>query len=381
MARTAWVFLLALTTLSVGEKSASAKQFEKAAYYGAGQRPSTLVAAHLTHGGNLDLAFADWLSGQLVILLGNGDGTFQPARKFRVPNPVELAAGDFNEDGNEDLAIVEANGTGDGTLAIFLGDGNGGFKLSTSYPIGVVSGFVAVAHFNGDGHLDAAVSDQGVDSTPGDVIVFFGNGQGKLRRVAKFKMAPHQQPTGIAAGDLNGDHHPDLAVTLTGSGSVAVFLNDGTGHFLEPVIYSAGDCCGPVDVKIADLRNNGRQDLVIANINAGLVVLLNKGDGTFGKPAVYTPFFQNWQPPEACTVADFNLDGKLDVACAPAGNNAYFFYGNGKGQFGSGIEIKNAINHQGGFSIASGDFNNDNAPDLAIPIEEYGKVAILLNTK
>jgi hypothetical protein len=381
MARTAWVFLLALTTLSVGEKSASAKQFEKAAYYGAGQRPSTLVAAHLTHGGNLDLAFADWLSGQLVILLGNGDGTFQPARKFRVPNPVELAAGDFNEDGNEDLAIVEANGTGDGTLAIFLGDGNGGFKLSTSYPIGVVSGFVAVADFNGDGHLDAAVSDQGVDSTPGDVIVFFGNGQGKLRRVAKFKMAPHQQPTGIAAGDLNGDHHPDLAVTLTGSGSVAVFLNDGTGHFLEPVIYSAGDCCGPVDVKIADLRNNGRQDLVIANINAGLVVLLNKGDGTFGKPAVYTPFFQNWQPPEACTVADFNLDGKLDVACAPAGNNAYFFYGNGKGQFGSGIEIKNAINHQGGFSIASGDFNNDNAPDLAIPIEEYGKVAILLNTK
>jgi len=379
MIRTLRSLLLGLATLSVGASTASAGQFRKAVYYGAGQRPSTLVAAHFTQSGNLDLAFADWLSGQLVILLGNGDGTFQPARKLRVPNPVELAAGDFNEDGNEDLAIVEANGTGDGTLAIFLGDGKGGFKLSTSYPIGVVSGFVAVADFNGDGHLDAAVSDQGVNNTPGDVIVFFGDGHGKLRRVARFKM-PHQQPTGIAAGDLNGDHDPDLAVTLAASGSVAVFLNDGTGKFLKPVTYNAGGG-EVVDVKIADLRNDGRQDLVIANRSQGMVVLLNNGDGTFGKFKIYQPTFFNWQPPDACTVADFNLDGKLDVACAPEGNDAYVFYGKGNGTFGPGIEITTAIDHQGGFSIASGDFNHDGAPDLAIPIEEYGKVAILLNTK
>jgi hypothetical protein len=136
-----------------------------------------------------------------------------------------------------------------------------------------------------------------------------------------------------------------------------------------------------VDVKIADLRNNGKQDLVIANINAGMVVLLNKGDGTFGKPTIYTPFFQNWQPPEACTVADFNLDGKLDVACVAQLNDAYLFYGEGNGKFGSGIEIKESLNHDGGFSIAAGDFNNDKSPDLAIPIQDHGKVAILLNTK
>jgi len=110
-------------------------------------------------------------------------------------------------------------------------------------------------------------------------------------------------------------------------------------------------------------------------------VLLNEGDGTFGKPAIYQPTFFNWQPPEACAVADFNLDGKLDVACAPGGNDAYVFYGKGNGKFGPGIEITTAINHQGGFSIASGDFNNDKAPDLAIPIQNYGKVAILLNTQ
>ncbi len=379
MQRTIWSLAFAVAALAITTQSASAGQFKKAVYHGAGQRPSTLVAAHLTQSGNLDLAFADWLSGQLVILLGNGDGTFQPARKLRVTNPVELAAGDFNEDGNEDLAIVEANGTGDGTLAIFLGDGKGGFKLNTTYPIGVVSGSVAVADFNGDGHLDAVVSDQGVDSTPGDVIVFFGDGQGKLRRVAKFKM-PHQQPTGIAAGDLNGDQHPDLAVTLAATGSVAVFINDGTGKFKKPATYSAGGG-EAVNVKIADLRNNGKQDLVIANLSQGMVVLLNKGDGTFGKPTIYPPACPDCEAPFACVVADFNLDGKLDVACATSIDDSYFFYGKGNGKFGPSIPIDNTINFQGGFSIAAGDFNNDQAPDLAIPIQDKGKVAIMLNTK
>ncbi len=314
-----------------------------------------------------------------MILLGNGDGTFQPPRKFRAPSPIELAVGDFNEDGNLDLAVVEANGTGNGALMIFLGDGEGGFKLSLSYPVGVAAGFVAVADFNGDGHLDAAVSDQGIDSTPGDVIVFFGDGQGKLRRAAKFKM-PHQQPTGIAAGDLNGDQHPDLAVTLAATGSVAVLINDGTGKFLNPVTYDAGGGAA-VDVQIADLRNSGKQDLAIANASQGLVVLLSKGNGTFGKPAIYPPICQNCVAPMACVVADFNLDNKLDVACATNIDDSYLFYGKGNGKFGPSIPIDNTINFQGGFSIAAGDFNNDQAPDLAIPIELKGKVAIMLNTK
>ena len=379
MSRSLWILLLAVATLSVGAQAALAGQFKRPAYYGAGQRPFAVVAAHFTHSGNLDLALADWLSGQIVILLGNGDGTFQTPRKFPAPSPIELAVGDFNEDGNLDLAVVQANGTGNGTLMLFLGDGEGGFKFSVGYPVGVVSGFVAVADFNGDGHLDAAVSDQGVDSTPGDVIVFFGDGHGKLTRVAKFKM-PHQQPTGIAAGDLNGDHHPDLAVTLAATGSVAVFINDGTGKFLTAVTYSAGGG-EVVDVKIADLRHDGRNDLVIANRSQGMVVLLNNGNGTFGEPTIYQPTFFNWQPPDACAVADFNLDGILDVACAPEGNNGYIFYGRGNGKFGSGFEFNDAINHHGGFSIAAGDFNHDGAPDLAIPIELNGKVAILLNSQ
>ena len=372
----AWTFLFGLTALSVGVGYTSAAQFRRPVYYRAGQRPHGVVTAQFTQSGNVDLAFTDLASNQVVILLGNGDGTFQSPRKFSAPNPIGLAVGDFNEDGNLDLAVVEANGTGDGAIAILLGDGKGGLKLSASYPIGIESVNVAVADFNGDGHLDAAVTDFGFDSTPGDVIVFFGNGHGKLRRVAKFKMS--RGPGGIAAGDLNGDHHPDLAVTQF-SGSVAVFLNDGTGHFLKPVKYAWNGT--PVDVKIADLRNDGRQDLVVADGAEGMAVLLNNGDGTFGKATIYPPTCQNCVAPEACVVADFNLDGNLDVACSTSIDDSYLFYGKGDGKFGPSIPIHDAINFQGGFSIAAGDFNNDDAPDLAIPIEEYGKVAILLNTQ
>jgi len=377
--RIVWVVLLGLATMPVGSSGAFAAQFKKAVYYRVGQGPYRVIAAQLTHSGNLDLAVADWLSNKVVVLLGRGDGTFQPSQTFSVPRPLGIAAGDFNEDGNQDLVVVETNGTGGGALAVFLGDGKGGFKLSASYPIGIESVNVVVADFNGDGHLDAAVTDQGFERTPGDVIVFFGNGHGQLAKSSTFKMS--QGPVGIAAGDLNGGHVADLAVTQFSTGSVAIFMNDGTGHFQKPVSYGAGG--GEVtDVKIADLRHDGRNDLVIANGSQGMVVLLNKGDGIFGKPAIYRPCLVKCSAgPEACTVADFNLDGKLDVACSATIDDSYFFYGKGDGSFGTAIAIADTIKNQGGYGIASGDFNHDGTPDLSIPIEGYGKVAILLNTQ
>jgi hypothetical protein len=374
MTRTAGIFLLALSMLT---PNAGGGQFKKAAYNSAGQRPYRLVATELTSSGNVDLAVADWLSDQLVILLGNDDGTFQKPLRLSVPGPISLAAGDFNEDGNLDLAVVEDVGNGDGTIAVFFGDGKGGFKLSASYVLGAVSVSVAVADFDGDGHLDVAVTNRGFNN-PGSVMTFFGDGHGKLRGRKIYKMAG--SPFGIAAADLNGDRHPDLAVTRFSTGSVAVLINDGTGRFKKPVTYSAtaGEV---VDVKIADLRSNGKQDLVVANGSQGMVVLLNKGDGTFGKPTIYPPTCQNCVAPEACVVADFNLDGHLDVACATSIDDSYLFYGDGKGKFGPSIPIHDTINFQGGFSIATGDFNHDNAPDLAIPIQIKGKVAIMLNAK
>ena len=185
-------------------------------------------------------------------------------------------------------------------------------------------------------------------------------------------------PGSIAAGDLNGDHHPDIAIA--NGGFVSILLNTGNGHFSKQIRYSAGGGETP-DIAIADLRNDGRQDLVVANLSQGMVVLLNKGNGTFGKPTIYRPCGNNCQAPEACVAADFNLDGNLDVACATNLGDSYFFYGDGTGRFGPANPINDTINFNGGYSIAAGDFNNDKAPDLAIPIELKNHVAILVNTQ
>jgi hypothetical protein len=361
--------------LMVALVDASAGQFKRAVYYAAGSRPYQVVTAKLTNSGNVDLVVADYVTSQIVVLLGNGDGTFRKSTTFSIAVPIALAVGDFNNDDKEDLAVVEYGGTGESVIAILLGDGTGKFRQSASYPSGVETTGVAVADFNGDGNQDVAVANNA-----GNVMVFFGTGKGTLKKPTTYNLPGHTIPYGIAAGDLNGDHSPDLAVAEDGAGSVAILLNDGTGKFLKPVTYNAGGG-EAVDVQIADLRNNGDQDLVIANASQGLVVLLNKGNGTFGQPAIYPPTCQDCVAPMACVVADFNLDNKLDVACATNIDDSYLFYGKGKGKFGPSIPIDDTIHFQGGFSIASGDFKNHGAPDLAIPIELKGKVAIMLNTK
>jgi hypothetical protein len=378
MTRNTGIFLLAFSMLTL---SAQGGQFRRATYHLAGQRPYRVVAAKLTNSGNVDLAVADWVSDQLVVLLGNGDGTFQKPLRFSVPGPISLAAADFNEDGNLDLAVVEDVGTGDGTIAIFLGDGKGGFKLSGSYVLGPVSVSVAVADFNGDGHLDVAVTNKGFN-TPGSVMTFFGDGHGKLQGRTTYKLSGG--PFGIAAGDLNGDQHPDLAVTQGDHGTVAVLINDGSGKFKKAVTYSAGGG-GVEDVKIANLRHDGRNDLVIANGSLSAVgVLLNKGNGTFGAVTLY-PVCQNYcQAAEAVVIDDFNLDGKLDVAVAGHIGDSSLYYGKGDGTFKPAVRIHNSIGNfqNSGPSIAAGDFITGNqAPDLAIPIELNGKVAIMINTQ
>ncbi len=361
-------------------KTAAASQFKHAEFkpLGSGEKPRRIVAVDLRNRGILDLVVADYLSSGVSILFGNGDGTFQKATRFVVSSPVAIAAGDFNGDGYPDLAIVEAGGTGDSTVVIFLNDGKGSFRQKGQALCGVYTLAVTVGDLDGDGNLDVAVANKGFYAKQSSVMIFFGDGHGSLKHSVTYRMGS-TGPAGIAAGDLNGDQFPDLAVTNI-SGNVVVMLNDGTGHFKKQVTYNAGGG-EVVDVKIADLRNDGRNDLVVANGSRGMVVLLNKGNGTFDKYALYQPNFFNWQPPEACTVADFNLDGKLDVACAAQIDDSYFFYGKGDGTFRRGGQIHDTIGFDGGFSIASGDFNHDGAPDLAIPIEYDGKVAILLNTQ
>jgi hypothetical protein len=250
-----------------------------------------IVAGDFNGDGILDLATANndcypCGQGTVSILLGNGNGTFQDHVDYPTGGgPTWVATGDFNSDGKLDLVVSEGNGGGGTTVGVLLGNGDGTFQPVVHYQAGINPAYVVTADFNGDNNLDLAVVNNA-----GSVSILLGKGDGSF--------GPHQDftvgsfPIGEAAGDFNHDGKMDLAVVNTGSNSVSVLLGNGDGTFQAPVEYETE--VGPYGIVAADVNVDGNLDLVVTNPatsggnpgdGATISVLLGKcdGDGTFHK--------------------------------------------------------------------------------------------------
>jgi hypothetical protein len=298
-----------------------------------------------------------------------------------------LAVGDLNNDGKPDMVVTRIAGSV-GRLNVYLGNGDGTFTYQPDfYPSGLVPLGVVVADFNGDGKLDVAIANRwSRGEGNGCVFVRFGEGDGKLGPAVRYSVAGH--PWGLVAGDLNADGHPDLVVSEDNNfspfpkHSLIVLMNNGDGTFHQAAEYLPGEE-ETLDAAIADLNHDGKPDLVVAeSFGQRVAVLLGNGDGTFGSPTFYSTTSLG-QAPTGVVVADFNLDGIPDIAFGmyngdPLADSG-LLYGNGDGSFQSPIPILG--NLDGGYSLTAGDFDNDGAPDLAIPILYQRKIAVLLNTR
>jgi hypothetical protein len=172
------------------------------------------------HDGNLDVAAT---SGGLYpqgifVLLGNGDGTFQQAVTYEGGHmPLGITTGDFNRDGNLDLAVAASYSA---SAAVLLGRGDGTFAPSRKWLIGNLPGALVTADFNRDGLVDLAATDYG----DGKVSALLGNGNGTFaRRVFYFQTG--QNPTSLATSDFNRDGSIDLVVTNDADSTFSILLN------------------------------------------------------------------------------------------------------------------------------------------------------------
>lgn len=241
-----------------------------------------LVAADYNGDGNLDLATANYLSGNMSVLLGHGDGTFGAPTTTRVAytasHPFAIAAGDLNGDGVVDLAVAARGSVG--TLSTFLGSGTGSFTPAATVSSGGAHPYaVAIGDLDNDHFADVVASDVNLAGT---VSVLRSNGTGGFSTLTTYSSGG-ATPTGVAIGELNGDHNADVAVLNNLSGTVGVLAGNGDASLQPAAIFTTGGT-NPIGLAIGDADADGRNDLAIANSgSANVGVLINT------VPSVLTP--------------------------------------------------------------------------------------------
>jgi uncharacterized protein (TIGR03437 family) len=399
--------------------------------YPVGLAPATIVAADFNGDGKLDLAVLDAELGivnKLWVLVGKGDGTFRTAVSTATgTRSGYLSYADLNHDGKLDAVIADLIGS---DMAVLMGNGDGTFQPPTLYLAAAQPVSVGIQPL-GDGNTALFVGD----AISGNIALGFAAPDGTIGIPPLQSIG--QSTAAIAAGDLNGDSQPDLVISDPVAGNLDVLLATGKGQFGSPATYSAGNTPGAL--AIADLKGNGVLDAIVGSAS-GLGVLLGTGGGAFGTAQFYTAgdsfgsvaiadfdgdgkpdvaavdataggvsvflgngdgTLQTGNPislsssfiPLSVAAGDLNKDGNADLIVALGASSQgqpgaiAVLLGNGKGTFQTpqvtalpGPIIQRTIGAAATAGLAVGDLNGDGIPDVVTAINgaTSNQVAVLL---
>lgn len=255
--------------------------------------------------GDLDVASANYESNSAFVLTNEGGMAFAAPIAAPVPGAASsLAAGDLDEDGRDDLVV-----TVPGSLALLTSDagmpaGAGALSLAGKTPM-----HVELADLDTDGHLDIATTVQDTFGA-GQVIIFHGAGDGTFPEFVGHAVG--MSPWWVESGDLDGDGDLDLAVADNGDSTISLLLGNDQGGFTARTILPV--CIGPQSLAIADMNLDGKQDLVVGCMNSDRVEMwLQVGeDGEFELRRAWS----TGATPVSVQAADLDLDGAMDIAWA-----------------------------------------------------------------
>ena len=297
--------------------------------------------------GNLDVALPVGDEQRIERFFGDGFGRFQESPLVSLSSaPLTLAAGDFDQDGFDDLVaalpestelqvvygradrgvstttvpvgggqnhavvadvnldqrddlIVALSGTD--RIAVLLGDGAGGFTRQPDLQFTLSPVRVLVTDLDDDGFPDVV----GAYSTT-QIATFRGNGTGTFQPIGSVTTIGGQ-PFWISAGQFDGNSFPDIAVSRSGPSDIEVLLNDGSGFATGPPI---GGFVSPGRVRVQDLNGDGLDDLLVADRHTtGLHMLFGNGLGLFERAEL----IRTEGDPSDSWLVDLDKDGQRDL--------------------------------------------------------------------
>jgi subtilisin family serine protease len=361
----------------------------------AGFLPSAVVTGDFNHDGKLDWAEANGGSNDIWVYFGNGDGTSQLPTIIRLRGaaPLGLVAADLRNIGILDLIVAEADSQ---TVGVLLGNGDGTFASELQYDLPAPPLSLAVADFNGDGHLDIVAGLLG-DVNTGPLATLLGDGTGKfgppiIRQVDL--ITGGYATTTIVARDLNGDGLADLVVVDDGQvvpgAHSYISRGDGTFKHAQQFFFDGGfeipDAA--VSVALGDMDGDGCLDAVTSETYPLVSIFKGNCDGTFSLVTSLVTAGSG-DGGAAVALADMDGDGNLDVVLAgglfgvggppfgqEAGNLISVMKGDGHGNLSPPKLFRNEPNC---FGLAIADLNADGKPDVLTACQDTDSLAVFLN--
>ncbi|HZR59235.1 MAG TPA: FG-GAP-like repeat-containing protein [Terriglobales bacterium] len=342
---------------------------------------NNVVLADINNDKKLDIVIPDGL-GDVFTFYGTGKGTFTAGPAYPLQAQTNggnylVAVGDFNGDGTLDL--LDTNGLN--TNSVSLGRGDGSFQTNQLYAsagnLSAYNDVIATADFNGDGFADTAV----VGNVNGDIGINLGSSHGVLGKTSLViaGTCANNAVTWLATGDVNGDGKADIVATLQDAtfagcqnNTVAVLEGLGTGKFKKAAYYATGSTTQEQTVYLVDVNGDGKLDIVTGNADSSISVLLNKANGTYSVGVLNTGLTSILNHGISLTFADFNGDGKMDIAVTATVSPAaavYVLLGNGNGTFGAPIQTATPYYP---ITLAAADFNKDGKADLLVTTTTNG---------
>jgi hypothetical protein len=356
-----WQFTAGITTTSDGT-------FANPLNFTVGSNPRGMYAGDFDSDGDIDIASTSNPSS-IAVLLNNGDGTFgAPAYTTVQGDPMALFGADLDADGDIDLVSAH-NQAGTSHLVILKNNGSGVFTVHATYAPAILGQSVYGGDIDADDDVDIIMSDGW--GAGDNVRVMINNGSGSFSGPTTYTAGTWAR--GVTINDVDNDGDLDCAVTNSGNANVSILYNDGDGNFTQLSNFAIGD--NPTAVYGNDLNGDGFVDLAAANYGGNnITVILNNGNGTFGTQTGYATGANT----RALHGGDFDGDGDIDLCGSNNGaSSVAVLLNNGDGTYQS-ADIYTVGSTPWG--IQAGDYDGDGDLDIACNNYSSGNMTVLYNT-